>query len=64
MFEETVRQCHERLGDPIDNCFIVNCKNKAVVPVRGIKSGKVKFYCARCAAELLTDFYNLFEVAR
>lgn len=53
-FFMTIQQLHEQLGDPIDNCFIVNCKNKTEIKVRGNNSGRVYFVCAECAEYLIS----------
>jgi len=61
-FDTLVRVLSEKR--PANACYIVNCENTTSVAVRGLQSGDVRFYCERCAEELLTDFNTLFELVK
>lgn len=51
-FESVIKKWHERLGTT-NKCYILNCGQIPTVALMGVSSGKVHFYCARCADEVM-----------
>jgi len=60
-YNEFMRETHERHGTA-NKCYILLCGENPEVAIRGKQSGEIRFYCARCASELLETFSNLFEI--
>lgn len=57
-FTETVRVWHQILKTT-NKCYIIACGEATEVALKGKQSGEVKFYCKRCAEELVRT--GLFE---
>lgn len=62
-FDQTVKELHEFLGTT-NRCYIVNCGENPEVKVLEIRTGVERFYCLRCALELIDLAPNFFQLVR
>ena len=60
MWHRTVLEAGRYRENPAA-CYIPNCDRNSEVALKGLISGRVNYYCARCASELLEEFSEFFS---